>query len=315
MRAKNAPVQGRRFAFTLIELLVVIAIIAILAAILFPVFAQARAKARAITCLSNEKGIGLASMQYLQDYDETILPEWLNYPDSFLGNQTAPNKYNYTGVRGWRKQWPYIIQPYMKNFGALNCAEVPDDAGNGWAADPEQGGLKGSSININDTMVTWGTSNPDGSGSAVASYAQYQRPAQDVHFADAGSVYKGGNMWSGSKAGREQFLKDPDSIGQYTAATRGGHFTGPLRSSWGQGSDFTPAVPRHNGFCNVIFFDGHAKAIKLSQYWIRPGITTIAKRPGGEKDRLEDMGTENDIFQEAGVRGGDDNRGAAWVGK
>jgi prepilin-type N-terminal cleavage/methylation domain-containing protein len=57
-------------AFTLIELLVVIAIIAILAAILFPVFAQAREKARAIDCISNEKQLGLAFMQYTQDNDE-----------------------------------------------------------------------------------------------------------------------------------------------------------------------------------------------------------------------------------------------------
>src|SRR6266571_1849729 len=61
---------NRKSAFTLIELLVVIAIIAILAAILFPVFARAREKARQTTCMSNLKQIGLALMQYAQDYDE-----------------------------------------------------------------------------------------------------------------------------------------------------------------------------------------------------------------------------------------------------
>ncbi|MES2464444.1 MAG: DUF1559 domain-containing protein, partial [Armatimonadota bacterium] len=64
--------DGRR-AFTLIELLVVIAIIAILAAILFPVFAQAREKARQIACMSNMKQMGLGYMQYVQDYDETFV--------------------------------------------------------------------------------------------------------------------------------------------------------------------------------------------------------------------------------------------------
>ncbi|MFA0737619.1 MAG: hypothetical protein LKKZDAJK_000711 [Candidatus Fervidibacter sp.] len=61
--------------FTLIELLVVIAIIAILAAILFPVFSQAREKARQVTCVSNMKNIGMSLMQYVQDYDETF-PAW-----------------------------------------------------------------------------------------------------------------------------------------------------------------------------------------------------------------------------------------------
>ena len=61
-----------RNAFTLIELLVVIAVIAILAAILFPVFAQARAAARQASCLSNVKQVALASMMYAQDYDETL---------------------------------------------------------------------------------------------------------------------------------------------------------------------------------------------------------------------------------------------------
>ena len=71
--------RKRSSGFTLIELLVVIAIIAILAAILFPVFATARESARAISCLSNTKQIALAQMMYSQDYDETIVP-WRNCP-------------------------------------------------------------------------------------------------------------------------------------------------------------------------------------------------------------------------------------------
>jgi prepilin-type N-terminal cleavage/methylation domain-containing protein/prepilin-type processing-associated H-X9-DG protein len=86
----------RRFprAFTLIELLVVIAIIAILAAILFPVFAQAREKARQATCASNEKQITLAFLSYIQDYDETFPPAV-----SYNPNQTY---------------WPYLVDPYVK---------------------------------------------------------------------------------------------------------------------------------------------------------------------------------------------------------
>jgi prepilin-type N-terminal cleavage/methylation domain-containing protein/prepilin-type processing-associated H-X9-DG protein len=85
--------RARRVGFTLIELLVVIAIIAILAAILFPVFAQAREKARQVTCTSNVKNLGLAVMMYAQDYDETYPPLW----------------YESTG------HWPNIVRPYFGN--------------------------------------------------------------------------------------------------------------------------------------------------------------------------------------------------------
>ena len=82
----NSPTSAKQKAFTLIELLVVIAIIAILAAILFPVFARARENARRTSCLSNMKQIGLGALQYSQDYDEKWMPGVRDFPAYFLPN-------------------------------------------------------------------------------------------------------------------------------------------------------------------------------------------------------------------------------------
>lgn len=91
----------RNEGFTLIELLVVIAIIAILAAILFPVFAQARERARAASCLSNTKQIGLATQMYSQDYDEKLV------------------SYYYGG--GVSYYWTFALHPYMKSWQIFVC--------------------------------------------------------------------------------------------------------------------------------------------------------------------------------------------------
>ena len=104
--------------FTLIELLVVIAIIAILAAILFPVFAQARAKARQASCLSNEKQIDLAIMMYLQDYDERYLPtvtEREGYPSGSVVTDTEAAVFS---IRG--RLAPYIPGG-LSNGSVWNC--------------------------------------------------------------------------------------------------------------------------------------------------------------------------------------------------
>jgi prepilin-type N-terminal cleavage/methylation domain-containing protein len=130
----------RKPAFTLIELLVVIAIIAILAAILFPVFAQARDKARQATCVSNMKQIGLAMNMYLQDYDETfpILPwDGMDY-----GTGWDANRLPYVTRFTWIMQY----HPYVKNKQVWVCASDPN---------PRHGGIYSATPSI------WGLPTPN----------------------------------------------------------------------------------------------------------------------------------------------------------
>ncbi len=136
-------VRPVRTGFTLIELLVVIAIISILASILFPTFSKAREKARAISCMSNEKQLGLAFFQYVQDYDESMpnctdsgpgagkLGGW-NYFASFPAN-TAPAGQGFDVSLGG-------IYPYVKNRQVYVC---PDDS---------EGRLSGNSYAANSCM-------------------------------------------------------------------------------------------------------------------------------------------------------------------
>ncbi len=115
--------------FTLIELLVVIAIIAILAAILFPVFAKAREKARQASCLSNLKQLSVGVLMYTQDYDETM--------PSFA--QNTSNDDNWTKVTYWRG----LIRPYVNNVKIYTCPSNPEYAWSGdvleVAGDPNRG--------------------------------------------------------------------------------------------------------------------------------------------------------------------------------
>ena len=140
---RSRPERG----FTLIELLVVIAIIAILAAILFPVFAQAREKARATSCSSNIRQAGLALMQYTQDYDE-------RYPNGLVNPNGAPS----FGM-GWAGQ----SYAYIKNTGLLHC---PDDST----------AQKLGSDNFNYYAVSYAL-NTNVAGKAIAAFAS---PASTV---------------------------------------------------------------------------------------------------------------------------------------
>lgn len=108
----------RRVGFTLIELLVVIAIIAILAAILFPVFAKAREKARQASCLSNVKQLALGALQYSQDYDERIIRCEAYLPSSWTGGRWVDRN---DSNRLYYFLWLQGLEPYCKNEQVMIC--------------------------------------------------------------------------------------------------------------------------------------------------------------------------------------------------
>ncbi len=185
-----------RRAFTLIELLVVIAIIAILAAILFPVFARARESARRTSCVSNVRQLGMAMMQYVQDYDESFPPR--------MPNPKAGASYPCKACRtiDWR-QYP---MPYIKNEQVFHC---PSDFGIPAAitADPTLGGPVfrdpslggyGSSYCLNTVMTRLG------------SIAAIPFPAD---------TYMGAEIWSWHSADALQYFQNgtgnPARVGFY----------------------------------------------------------------------------------------------------
>ncbi|MEO7715979.1 MAG: DUF1559 domain-containing protein [Capsulimonas sp.] len=152
--------------FTLIELLVVIAIIAILAAILFPVFAKAREKARQISCVSNLKQIGLGIMQYTQDNDEILPMARIN--------------------DGKNSPWQEQIMPYVKSTGVFKCPSNSDKAlVNGSATVPTSYVASHGGFNNNYLYGGPGPINPDktygwGSLDGAVSLAAIQSPAQVI---------------------------------------------------------------------------------------------------------------------------------------
>ena len=188
--------RSRRSAFTLIELLVVIAIIAILAAILFPVFAQAREKARQAACQSNLKQIGTAVMMYVQDYDETM-PVWTS-------NACQPTG---TSAFDFQSLYYFILDPYIKNgttpdtptsnAGTLKGVWACPSSKPQFATDYTAGyaynyyGLGGTANCPTTTVNGLGTSNAPFDGVKYkypAPIADLTRPAETIVLLDGGQL-------------------------------------------------------------------------------------------------------------------------------
>jgi prepilin-type N-terminal cleavage/methylation domain-containing protein/prepilin-type processing-associated H-X9-DG protein len=162
------PRDPRDQGFTLIELLVVIAIIAILAAILFPVFAQAREKARAASCLSNTKQIATASTMYVQDYDEQMVPTYQYYD-------------GHSGDVNYLRWWYDMIVPYVKNWGVLQCPSGRQFNTSGVTKIDTNAGVGGVWISYGTCSNNWCV----GSFGGAKSYAAVVEPANTIWVAES----------------------------------------------------------------------------------------------------------------------------------
>ena len=244
--------------FTLIELLVVIAIIAILAAILFPVFAQARAKARQTACLSNVKQLTLGVMMYTQDADE-VFPMGITAPG---GNGAAPGS----------SRWYQDIAPYTKNTVIQNCPSQDEQV------DPPN--------TSNGTY--YGLNRSIGRINSASALADIKAPAGLVMLCDTAQL-KNGLYGTADDTKPETWMKylRKDASANGTRGWTNWQVNGPYEITGSgtflytstpnsSGDTLRRPVPIHNNGANVGFCDGHAKWMQIDQL-LGPLATTGSK--------------------------------------
>jgi prepilin-type N-terminal cleavage/methylation domain-containing protein/prepilin-type processing-associated H-X9-DG protein len=253
--------RGRQ-AFTLIELLVVIAIIAILASILFPVFARARENARRASCQSNEKQLGLGFMQYTQDYDEKF-PQTAATCDGLMG-------------------WGGSIMPYVKSVQVFKCPSDPTQKRNGWTAYSVVSYAANNDINAPVYGGGWNNSYSTGAGTlaglnapartvllheAMLSIADLSGP--ELNPPNVNDYYSPGS-W-GRPTTPSLVGRGGHQAGWYATGFMGGR-GGTLAANSNQtdatGADdggaglFQYATGRHLDGSNFLMADGHVKWLK-----------------------------------------------------
>jgi prepilin-type N-terminal cleavage/methylation domain-containing protein/prepilin-type processing-associated H-X9-DG protein len=293
----TATANKTRQGFTLIELLVVIAIIAILAAILFPVFAKVREKARATACLSNLNQIAKATIQYNQDYDESFYPH--RYTVATNGNPLMAQNGGpapagtITGKAANRMFWISMLQPYVKSYDVFKCPSNPGawvggstTACTGLGCDGNGYGGENSYGHNDAWLSPAGKYAVDAAGTPfTVTLAQVSRPTSTILMIDA--TYYGANpslgMGAGDPAPNYNGVNDPTALANDVAFFTdqdGGSATGQYESywknignanwSWGGGTlsaaqAMTLGQNRHTGFVNCQFVDGHVKALRFEK--------------------------------------------------
>ena len=260
--SNNIPAKSRRASgFTLIELLVVIAIIAILAAILFPVFAKARENARRTAGLSNLKQIGLGMSQYLQDNDSS-------YPNTVTERQ-GTSYYGATDTAAGVAQYSIRanLQPYIKSTQLFKDSSAPawqdgvtQNAPGAWY--PTDYGFNNNEGNFpaaaSSAQITWFKANPTFGFNALTNESLINKPAEFVIAADAARPNNPNNP---SRGGLYCF--DGGNI-TTNAADGTFPFKGGVPYSVSQSG---PSI-RHLGGTLFLFSDGHVKWLKMEKTWV-----------------------------------------------